>query len=79
MFASGGLMAETSKILDEAEREIDAFDEWFRAQGAERLVRSERAILKTFWVARTSGKYPVPAIEGRASEGGPFLSPCQLT
>lgn len=66
-------MAENEHILAQAEREIDAFDEWFRAQGAERLVRSERAIIKTFLVARASGK-----LERGSQEGEP-LAPCRLT
>lgn len=64
-------MAGNDEILKRAERDIDAFDKWFQAQGAQPLVRSERAIIKTFLAALRSGKLAPPREE--------VLSPCRLT
>jgi len=48
------------KLLDEAEEEIDLFEKWFTAQGAQPLARFERAILKTYIVAKDEGKLTEP-------------------
>lgn len=54
-------MTDKNKILKDADAEIDAFEEWFRGEGAEPLARFETAILKTFLVARALGKFRLPS------------------
>ncbi len=53
-------MTSKQEKLKSADAEIDAFDEWFRGEGASPLARFEKAILKTFLVARASGKFRSP-------------------
>jgi|SaaInlStandDraft_6_1057023.scaffolds.fasta_scaffold00956_33 hypothetical protein len=67
-------MAGKTEILQRADVDIDAFDKWFQEQGAQPLVRSERAIIKTFLVALRSGKLAPPAHEGTTE-----MPPCRLT
>jgi len=50
-------MTDKSQILKDADTEIDAFEKWFREQGAEPLARFEKAILKTFLVAKATEKF----------------------
>jgi len=50
-------MTDKSQILKDADTEIDAFEKWFRGQGAEPLARFEKAILKTFLVAKATEKF----------------------
>jgi hypothetical protein len=50
-------MAQKKQLLDRLDREIDAFDKWFQSQGAEPLARFERSIIKSFLVARETGKF----------------------
>jgi hypothetical protein len=64
-------MTERKKILERADEEIDAFEKWFRKQGAEPLAKFERAIIKSFIVAKESGKFVV--------ENADSMSPCRLT
>jgi hypothetical protein len=59
MLSSGDFMTERKKILERADEEIDAFEKWFRGQGAEPLAKFERAIIKSFIVAKESGKFSV--------------------
>jgi hypothetical protein len=53
-----------ANILQNVEREIEAFDVWFQVPidqggcGEERLVKPERALLRTYLVARMSGRFP---------------------
>lgn len=54
-------MTDKNEKLKSADAEIDAFERWFRGEGAEPLARFERAILKTFLVARASGKFKSPS------------------
>lgn len=54
-------MTDKKQILKDADVEIDAFEQWFRGQGAEPLARFERAILKTFLVAKAAEKFTVPS------------------
>lgn len=48
----------SSETLEaEVDRELDAFNEWFQAQGNGPIVRPEKAILKTFlWYKLKAGK-----------------------
>ena len=64
-------MTERKKILERADAEIDAFEKWFRSQGAEPLAKFERAIIKSFIVAKESGKF--------VTENPNSMSPCRLT
>ena len=54
-------MTDKKQVLSDADAEIAAFEEWFRGQGAEPLARFESAILKTFLVARATGKFKSPS------------------
>lgn len=54
-------MTDKSQILKDADIEIDAFEKWFREQGAEPLARFEKAILKTFLVAKATEKFGLPS------------------
>lgn len=54
-------MTDKKQVLKEADEEIAAFEEWFRGEGAEPLARFETAILKTFLVARATGKFRSPS------------------
>ena len=54
-------MTDKKKVLDAADSEIAAFERWFREQGAEPLSRFESAILKTFLVAKATGKFKSPS------------------
>lgn len=65
-------MTERKKILERADEEIDAFEKWFRSQGAEPLAKFERAIIKSFIVAKKSGKFSV-------EQTSDSMSPCRLT
>lgn len=65
-------MTERKEILARADAQIDAFEKWFRGQGAEPLAKFERAIIKSFIVAKETGKFaenlkPDP------------MGPCRLT
>jgi len=62
-------MTDKKQILKDADLEIDAFEAWFRAQGAEPLARFEKAIIKTFLVARATEKFgfPSPPQDGNTS------------
>lgn len=52
-----------------AEEEITQFDQWFVSIGNEPMVRSERAILKTYLVARLAGLVlSDPAAAGTSTE-----------
>ena len=53
-------MTDKQEKLKSADAEIDAFEAWFRGEGAEPLARFERAILKTFLVAKSAGKFRSP-------------------
>jgi hypothetical protein len=64
-------MAVNRDILDQAEKEVTEFDRWFVSQGAEPLARFERAILKSFLVAKATGKLS-PTTNPQPS------GPCQL-
>lgn len=50
-------MPTKQEILNNADLEIDAFEQWFRGEGAEPLARFEKAILKTFLVAKATKKF----------------------
>jgi hypothetical protein len=63
-------MAEKKELLSRLDREIEAFDHWFRSQGAEPLARFEKSIIKSFLVARETGKF---VVEDEREKG-----PCQL-
>lgn len=53
------LPAETRARMErEAEEEIETFDTFFQAIGNQALSRLERAILKTFLVAKATGLLP---------------------
>ena len=54
-------MTDKKEVLKNADDEIAAFEQWFRAQGAEPLARFESAILKTFLVAKATGKFKFPS------------------
>ena len=59
-------------ILENAENEISLFERWFvQSQGAEPLANFERAILKTFLVAKATGLFTEPS----AQEGSPSETP----
>jgi len=54
-------MTDKKQVLAAADEEIAAFELWFREQGAEPLARFESAILKTFIVAKATGKFKSPS------------------
>ena len=54
-------MTDKKQVLEAADAEIAAFEQWFRGEGAEPLARFETAILKTFLVARATGKFKSPS------------------
>ena len=59
-------MTDKQEKLKSADAEIDAFEEWFRGEGAEPLARFERAILKTFLVAKSTGKFRSPLVQSES-------------
>jgi hypothetical protein len=65
-------MTDKKEILAEADKEIQQFETWFTAQGNAPLAKFERAILKSYLVAKNAGKLQ-PIIESTK------LGPCQLT
>lgn len=70
-------MTDKKTILTNADLEIDAFERWFRDQGAEPLARFERAILKTFLVAKATKKFTRTSDQEQnqtsSSEVSPYL------
>jgi len=64
-------MTTKKELLDRTDREIEAFDKWFQSQGAEPLARFERSIIKSFLVAKETGKFTLSNEKERG--------PCQLT
>ena len=54
----------TPKMMDEVEAELVAFDRWFQSPlsqggcGEGPLVKSEKALLRTYLVARRTGRFP---------------------
>jgi site-specific recombinase XerD len=64
-------MTDKKEILAVADREIQQFEAWFTAQGNEPLAKFERAILKSYLVAKSAGKLE-PITESTE------LGPCQL-
>jgi len=44
-------------LLVEADQEIDLFEKWFTGGGAQPLARFERAILKTYLLAKSEGLF----------------------
>ena len=52
------------ELLEEADREIALFEKWFTGQGKgiEPLARFERAILKTYLVAKGRGALTEPSV-----------------
>jgi len=43
------------KLEEEVDGELRLFEEWFKAQGNDPLVRSEKAILKTYFFWKVKG------------------------
>lgn len=50
--------SDTPKMMRVIEEELDCFDEWFQSEGNERLVRSEKAILRTYLAAKLTKRIP---------------------
>jgi len=65
-------MTVSKELLDRAEKELFLFEEWFKAQGASPLSNFERAIVKTYIIAKMGNKLE-PIIESGE------IGPCQLT
>jgi hypothetical protein len=63
---------EKKEILSQADKEIDAFEKWFLTTGAGSLSKFERAILKTYVVAKVTNQFEVPY---SSTEPGP----CRLS
>lgn len=49
-------MPVNKELLAQAENELDAFEKWFTKQGATPLARFERAIVKSYIVAKLGGQ-----------------------
>lgn len=65
---TGPAMPDKKGIFDAAEEEVTRFDQWFRSQGNEPLVNAERAILKTYLVARLAGLVPSDPLPAETSK-----------
>jgi len=53
------------ELIDSAEEELDRFEAWFqKEQGEAPLSRFERAILKTYIVAKSVGVLSAPKLKG---------------
>jgi hypothetical protein len=63
---------ERKEVLDRAEQEVQAFEAWFKTTGAGELSKFERAILKTYVVAKTTNQF-------RTETESSVLGPCRLT
>ena len=58
-------MPVNKELLERAETELDAFEKWFTKQGATPLARFERAIVKSYIVAKLGGQLdPIIEIKG---------------
>jgi hypothetical protein len=66
MSTSKSLMAQNIKI---AEEELRQFNDWFIAKGNAPLASFERAILKTYVVARLLGEFPSALASSQTSSG----------
>lgn len=64
-------MTDKKQVLKDADAEIAAFEQWFRSHGAEPLARFEKAILKTFIVAKETGMYGHAKKEADSDEPAP--------
>jgi hypothetical protein len=52
---TGPSLPDKAGINAAADEEIAVFDQWFQSMGNDPLVRSEKAILKTYLLARLAG------------------------
>ena len=68
-------MPTREELMQAADREILAFEEWFVAKGAEPLAKFEKAIIKTFILARASNSFTVSLGQKESSTDVDIVSP----
>ena len=60
--------ASKNSLQKDVEQEIEVFDAEFTRLGNAPLVRSEKALLRTFLIARVSGRVSSPQEDPKSSE-----------
>ena len=63
---------ERKEVLDRAESEVTAFEVWFQSTGASPLAKFEKAILKSYIIAKMTNKFDVES-------HNEILDPCRAT
>lgn len=67
LIIQGAEGANKTSLQKDVEQEIDAFDASFQKLGNAPLVRSEKALIRTFLVARLTGRVSSPQEDAETS------------